>query len=148
MVHKAHHKSNGARIVEVRSLKKFSTDNFLRDLELRQWSNVYCFEELNEMWATWKSMLMESIDKHVPCRSRCIAKKRSSWITNDLKRQMFKRDYFKTKAVSSEDPRAWHKYRQSRNHMLMMKLNDDNWTILISNLALIKSLLVLCMSDY
>ena len=62
-------------------------------------------------------MLMETIDKHAPCRSRRIGKKRSSWITNDLKRQMFKRDYLKKKAISSEDPQAWYEYRQSRNHV-------------------------------
>ena len=117
MALKAHYKRNGSRIVEVRSLKNFSRENFLRDLELKQWSNVHCFEDLNEMWATWKSMLMETIDKHAPCRSRRIGKKRSSWITNDLKRQMFKRDYLKKKAIPSEDPQAWHEYRQSRNHV-------------------------------
>ena len=36
MVRKAHYKRNGARIVEVRSLKKFNRQNFLRDLELKQ----------------------------------------------------------------------------------------------------------------
>ena len=45
MVRKAHYKRNDFRIVEVRSLKNFSRENFLRDLELKQWSNVHCFEE-------------------------------------------------------------------------------------------------------
>ena len=117
MVRKAQYKRNGSRIIEVRSLKNFSRENFLRVLELKQWGNVHCFEDPNEMWATWKSMLMDTIDKHAPCRSRRIGKKRSSWITNDLKRQMFKRDYLKKKAISSEDPQAWHEYRQSRNHV-------------------------------
>ena len=104
MIRKAQYKRNGSRIVEFRSLKNFSRENFLRDLELKQWSNVHCLEDPNEMWATWKSMLMETIDKHAPCRLRRIGKKRSSWITNYLKRQMFKRDYLKKKAISSEDP--------------------------------------------
>ena len=117
MVRKTHYKSNGARIVEVRSLKNFSRENFLRDIELKQWSNVHCSDDPNEMWATWKTMLMKTIDKHAPCRSRRTGKKRSSWITNDLKRQMFKRDYLKKKAISSKDPQAWHEYRQSRNHV-------------------------------
>ena len=30
---------------------------------------------------------------------------------------MFKVDYLKKKAISSEDPQAWHEYRQSRNHV-------------------------------
>ena len=117
MVRKAQYKRNCFRIVEVRSLKNFSRENFLRDLELKQWGNVHCFEDPNEMWAAWKSMLMDTIDKHAPCRPSRIGKKRSSWITNDLKRQMFKRDYLKKKAISSEDPQAWHEYRQSRNHV-------------------------------
>ena len=111
------YKRNGSRIVEVRSLKNFSRENFLRDLELKQWGNVHCFEDPNEMWATWKSMLMDTIGKHALRRSRRIGKKRFSWITNDLKRQMFKRDYLKKKAISSEDSQAWHEYRQSRNHV-------------------------------
>ena len=37
MVRKAQYKRNGSRIVEVRSLKNFSRENFLRDLELKQW---------------------------------------------------------------------------------------------------------------
>ena len=60
---------------------------------------------------------IRTINKHAPCRSRRIGKKRSSWITNDLKRQMFKRDYLKKKAISSQDPHAWHEYKQSRNQV-------------------------------
>ena len=40
MVRKAHYKRNGSRIVEFRSLKNFSRENFLRDLELKQWSKA------------------------------------------------------------------------------------------------------------
>ena len=56
MVRKAHYKRN---TVEVRSLKNVNRENFLRDLELKQWNNVHCSEDPNEMWATWKSMLMK-----------------------------------------------------------------------------------------
>jgi hypothetical protein len=58
-----------------------------------------------------------NFNKHAPCRSRRIGKKKSSWITNDLKRQMFKRDYLKKKTISSQDPHAWHEYKQSRNQV-------------------------------
>ena len=40
---------------------------------------------------------METINNHAPCRN---GKKRSLWITNDLKRQMFKTGYLKKKAIS------------------------------------------------
>ena len=57
---------------------------------------------------------METVNNHAPCR---IGKKRSLWITNDLKRQMFKTGYLKKKAISSEDSQAWHKYKKSCNHV-------------------------------
>ena len=47
MVRKAHYKRNGVRTVEVRSLKNFNRENFLRDLELKQWNNVHCSEDPN-----------------------------------------------------------------------------------------------------
>ena len=40
MVRKAQYKRNGSRIVEVRSLKNFSRENFLRGLELKQWGQA------------------------------------------------------------------------------------------------------------
>ena len=41
-----------------------------------------------------------TIDEHVP----------QAWITNDLRRQIFNRDYLKKKAVSINDPEAWDQY--------------------------------------
>ena len=55
MVRKAHYKRNGARIVKVRSLKNFNRENFLRDLELKQWNNVHCSEDPNEIWLPGKA---------------------------------------------------------------------------------------------
>jgi hypothetical protein len=80
-----------------------------------------------------------NFNKHAPCRSRRIGKKRSSWITNDLKRQMFKRDYLKKKAISSQDPHAWHEYKQSRNHV-NVKLKKSRHHILPQTLSYIKAI--------
>ena len=68
------------------------------------------------MWEIWKCMLMALvIDKHAPLRSRRISNRKSPWITKDLRRQIFKRDYLKKKAVSLNNPVAWDQYRQARN---------------------------------
>ena len=57
-----------------------------------------------------------TIDEHAPLRSRRLSNRKSPWITNDLRRQIFNRDYLKKKAVSINDPEAWDQYRQARNH--------------------------------
>ena len=66
------------------------------------------------MWEIWKCMLMETVEKHAPLKLRWIGNRKSPWITNDLRRKIFKRDYLKKKAVSINDPEAWHQYRQDR----------------------------------
>ena len=44
MIRKAHYVRDGVRHVEARTMKNFSSENFLRDLEQKHWDNVYCFE--------------------------------------------------------------------------------------------------------
>ncbi len=115
MIRKAHYVRNGVRHIEARTMKNFNSENFLGDLEQKHWGNVYCSEDPNKMWEIWKSMLMETVEKHAPLKLRRIGNRKSPWITNDLRRKIFKRDYLKKKAVSINDPEAWHQYRQARN---------------------------------
>ena len=83
MIQKDHYVRDGVRRIETRTMKTFNSENFLRDLEQRQWHNVYCSNDLNEMWKIWKSIRMETVDKHVPLRSRRISSRKSLWVTNE-----------------------------------------------------------------
>ena len=113
MVRKAHYVRS---TIKIRTLKKFSSEDFLRDLNQQPWANVYHSRCPNDMWRIWKELLMGVIDNHAPVRSRRISNKSSPWVTNELKRLMYKRDYLKKQAISSGDPSIWCQYRQARNH--------------------------------
>ena len=41
MVRKAHYVRSGARTIKIRTLKNFSSEDFLRDLNQQPWANVY-----------------------------------------------------------------------------------------------------------
>ena len=71
----------------------------------------------NEMWGTWKNLLMNVIDRHAPLRTWRISSKQSPWVTNELKHLMFKRDYLNKRAISSKDPEKWCEYRHARNQV-------------------------------
>ena len=101
----------------MKTMKNFNSENFLRELEQKHWDNVYCFEDPNKMWEIWKCILMATIDEHAPFRLRRVSNRKSPWITNDLRHQIFNRDYLKKKAVSINDPEAWGQYRQARNQI-------------------------------
>ena len=59
---------------------------------------------------------MGVIGKHPPITSRRINNKNSLWVTNELRRLMYKRDYLKMQAILSGDPSIWCEYIQARNH--------------------------------
>ena len=44
------------------------------------------------MWDFWKNLLASVIDKHAPFRTKRVKNKRSPWITNELLREVHKRD--------------------------------------------------------
>ncbi len=70
MARKTHYVRKGARTITIRTLKNFSSDEFLRDLNQQPWANVCHSRCPNEMSRTWKELLMDVIDKHAPITSR------------------------------------------------------------------------------
>lgn len=116
VVRKAHYIRAETKIIEVRNMKNFNSENFINDLNHQPWTNV-CRNagDPDTMWQIWKSSLMEVIDKHAPKRTKRVGKKKSPWVTDELRRLFFKRDYLKKQAISSGDPGMWHQYRQARN---------------------------------
>ena len=123
MIRKAHYIRGGPRTIDARTMKNFNRELFLSDLELNHWDSIYCSQDPNEMFDVWKKMLMKTINKHAPLRFRRIRNRKSPWITKDLRRQIFNRDYLKKKSVTSNDPKIWHQYRQARNLNNEIKLS-------------------------
>ena len=58
---------------------------------------------------------MEIVDKHVPLKTKRISKKHSPWITFDLMRKIYKRNYLKKKAIIENNAASWEQYKQARN---------------------------------
>ena len=63
----------------------------------------------------WKHLLASVIDKHAPFRTKRVKNKRSPWITNELLREIHKRDFLKKKAASTNDPSIWKQFKDARN---------------------------------
>jgi hypothetical protein len=64
IIRKAHYVQTGTRNIETRSMKTFNRDSFLSELGQQP------YEDPNVMWATWKVLLMNLIDRHAPLRTR------------------------------------------------------------------------------
>ena len=79
------------------------------------WKRVTTHNNPNEMWDFWKHLLTSVIDKHAPLRTTRVKNKWSPWITNELLREIHKRDFLKRKAASTNDPSIWKQFKDARN---------------------------------
>ncbi len=77
-------------------MKNFKKGNYIRDLEQQVWMDVNLNNDPNEMWAKWKNMLINCIDKHAPLKLKELhGKKKFPWISSQLRQNMRKRDFLK-----------------------------------------------------
>ena len=114
MTQKVHYKQIGSHFAQIRNMKNFDREKYIRDLE-QVWTDVSLSNDPNVMWATWKNMLIYCIDKHAPPRTKRVGKKKSPWITSELKKNMRKQDILKKKAKQTGDPLIWQHYKCLRN---------------------------------
>ena len=63
----------------------------------------------------WKKSFLEIVDKHAPLRKARVRGRSSPSITSELKKQMHERDILKIKAIKSNDPVVWAKFKRQRN---------------------------------
>ena len=80
------------------------------DLQQKAWSDVETLNDPNDMWSMWKDMLMQSIDKHTPLKSKRGGNKKALWITENLRREMHKQDFLKKKAMLDCKQSTWTLY--------------------------------------
>lgn len=103
------------RIIESRQYKNFDSVGFLEHLEQQPWGTVGSSANPNDMWVTWRTLFMESVDKFAPLKRKRTKHKKSPWLTEELIRKIHKRDYLKKKAVETNDISYWQQYKEVRN---------------------------------
>ena len=67
------------------------------------------------MWAAWKQLFLECVNKHAPLHVKRARASKSPWITPYLKKRMHDRDILKLKASRSKDANDWLQFKKCRN---------------------------------
>ena len=60
---------------------------------------------------------MDVVEKHAPLQNKRVSKKHSPWITHELTRKIYKRNYMKKIAIQENDTTAWERFKQARNEV-------------------------------
>ena len=103
---------------------------------------------INETWHIWKSNFLNILNKHAPRRVIKVRNKPAPWLNSEIKKEMFKRDSLKKKAINSGSQNDWLTFKKAKNavnysircaksvyyrHKLNEKLGDQKTTWKVLN---------------
>ena len=109
-----------------RNFQNFKRESFRNDITQQDWS-CNGSEDPNVLWTNWKTKFLDIVNIHAPLRTRRARTNKAPWINSQLKKGIHDRDAAKRKAITSHDPRDWHKYKKLRN-----KINNNIKTSKVS----------------
>ena len=103
--------------VTFRNYREFNSGNFIDELSAcdaivdTDWS----YDLLEIKWKKFKEEFLNISNKHVPIHTRRLKKRNNPWVTPNIVKLMYERDYLKRKAVRLKDSTLWNKYVSLRN---------------------------------
>ena len=79
------------------------------------WSVIESFDDINDAVVAWNNLFIDVANQHAPLKRIRTSHASKSWITNDLKELMTKRDYALRVAKRSGNQEQWNEYRRWKN---------------------------------
>ena len=122
-----------------RDFKNFNEDEYLLDLK----ETLQCFDYENDIntidqkWIKWKCMFLEVCNRQAPLKIMRLKQRYCPWITKDIIKLIYKRDYLKMKY--DNDDSFKDEYIQIRNYITKLRrTNKKQYT---------KNILYTCKND-
>ena len=100
--------------VKFRDKKNFDMESFSNDLIS---CDILNGSQDNDdiSWERWKLTYTDICDRHAPMKSLRLKKRSNPWMTHDIIKLMYERDYVHAKATQNNDSKLWQDYRNLRN---------------------------------
>ena len=72
------------RSIEYRSMKNFDQSAFVSALRHTPWDTAYAFDDVNDIWYHWESLLKQAIDDHAPIKGKKLKSNHLPWINQTI----------------------------------------------------------------
>ena len=103
------------KVVVTRCLKKYNSHEFNEDLKCNFENFDFDTSNPNEMLETWKSIFNVILEKHAPIRISKVRSEYAPWLTNNIKKNMYHRDYLKKMAIKHNSLHYHEAFKTQRN---------------------------------
>jgi exonuclease III len=124
------HQKRNHREIRFRDYKHFNESDFKKQCQARFDSLKNQFpvinpnlksENLENMWQLWKSTFLNLCNEYAPFKCSRLKNRHNKWITPEIIKLIYKREYLHKKAAKSNDPlkenSLWSEYRKTRNEI-------------------------------
>ena len=109
------------RSIEYRTMKNFDEPAFLSSLSYIPWDTAYTFDDVNDIWCHWESLLKQAIDHHAPLKRGNLKSNHLPWINPAIQKQMRIRNLLYKKFRRIPTNENWNNYRCQRNKVTALK---------------------------
>ena len=108
--------NEGHKLIKFRDYKNFDENEFLNDItESEGLKNILSETDVVRVWQSWKTEFLKHCNNHPPFVERRLKSRSNPWMTPNIVKSMYRRDFLHKKAVMSNDPFAWEQYKCLRN---------------------------------
>jgi len=102
-------------------MKNFDEQAFLSSLSDIPWDTAYTFDDVNDVWCHWESLLKQVIDHHGPLKRVNLKSNHLPWINPAIQKQKSIRNLLYKKFRRIPTNENWNKYRCQRNKVTALK---------------------------
>lgn len=123
------------KIIKTRQFKYYNANAFKFDLAMNLQMLSETARDPNVMWEEWKNIFLLVADMHAPQITRKVRSEYAMWITDNIKRTMYHRDFLKKKAVKTGSKQFHDAYTKTRNELnrLIKKTKATYFTNTLNN---------------
>ena len=98
---------NQSKVIRSRDFKNYVQRNFNLDLDIALSNIDWDFDDPNRLWENFKTTFNYVADVHAPTKSRRVRSQKAPWLTDEIKKNINRRDFLKKKAIQSNSS-AYH----------------------------------------
>ena len=122
------------KYITKRSYKHFSPLAFNEDLSSAPWSVMDAFDDIDDKVYFFKSLFLNTLNRHVPLKTIRIKKHCAPWISKPIRDKMDKRNKLLKNYRKFRCPQVWQKLKTQRNLVvaLQRKAKKDYYHQMIS----------------
>ena len=104
------------KTITFRDYKTFSTLSFIKELKEELGDlQILDSDTLQEKWERWKNTFLEVSNRHAPKKTCRVRTRHNPWVTSEIIKLMYRRDYLHDKAIKLKQDHIWSEYKKTRN---------------------------------